>query len=79
MKKIKYLFIISICIALFTSCSSSKTEQNVNVPSNNQIANYELMIEVCKKHLGEKNYYFINELYNDNEAAIVKCKLELGL
>lgn len=79
MKKINYLFIISICIALFTSCSSTKDAKNVNVPSNNLIANYELMIEVCKKHLGEENYYFINELYNDNEAAMVKCKSELGL
>lgn len=79
MKKIKYILASSLAVILFSACSSSKVQDNMQDSVSKKITNKELLIEICKKHLGEQNYYFINELYNDNNSAITKCKMELGL
>ncbi len=79
MKTFKYLFTLGLSAFLFAACSQAKLENTKVVTEENQVSKTALMVELCKKHLGEENYYFINELYNDKDAALNKCKEELGL
>lgn len=81
MKKITYLLLITV--GLFTILEATSLKENdsktIKITSNTKYKSIEKKVTVqeCKKHLGEDNYNFINELYSDNTVAISKCKNEI--
>lgn len=74
----KFTFFIFIMSSLFVSNLFSqnnvidKKEEIVNTAPEQAITE-----EMCKKFLGEENYKFINEIYDDKTVAIQKCKAEM--
>ena len=81
MKKITYLLLFTV--ALFTVLEAATVKDNdsntIKITSATKYKSIEkkITVEECKQHLGEDNYNFINELYNDNTVAISKCKNEM--
>jgi hypothetical protein len=81
LKKITYLLLI--IVGLFTILEATSLKENdsktIKITSNTKYKSIDKRITVqeCKKHLGEDNYNFINELYSDDTVAISKCKNEI--
>ena len=76
MKKLTFFVFITSSLFvsnLFSQSSvTDKKQEIVNTASEQAITE-----EMCKKFLGEENYKFINEVYNDKTVAIKKCKAEM--
>lgn len=80
MKKITYLALSSLLLITLVGCKDSKVKTPKSLKELKEVqidVSDKLTVAQCKKYLGEKNYNFINDLYKDENAAMLKCKQEL--
>lgn len=77
MKKLTYsIFIISLFI--ITANASQKMDvKDIELPQEFKANGKIITEDECKKYLGEENYKFIQEIYNDKVAPLLKCKEEM--
>jgi len=69
MKKMFSILVLVSCI--FTVSNASSKDEKIT--SSKKI----ITVKKCKKYLGEANYKFINEIFNNKDAALSKCEKEL--
>ncbi len=79
MKKTILTIISTTFISTIFVQASSKVEVITNDTSSVKIKQMEskVTIEECKKYLGIENYNFINEIYSNENTALLKCQEEL--
>jgi hypothetical protein len=77
MKKTIYsLLITSIIFIVNGSANSNKNIQDINLPK--EFSQSKVITEEdCRNFLGEDNYNFIIEVYNDKMIPMLKCKEEM--
>lgn len=73
MKKITSALFFVLCLSTALNAATSTEKNTLNDKSQND----QVTKEECKKYLGAENYAFINEIFNNEDAALLKCKKEL--
>lgn len=79
MKKL-ILSIISLAfVASFTLEASSKVEVVTNSTVSNKmiVKKKKISVQECKEYLGAENFKFINDVYNNQDVAMLKCEQEM--
>lgn len=79
MKKL-ILSIISLAfITSFTLEASSKVEVVTNSTVSNKmiVKKKKISVQECKEYLGAENFKFINDVYNNQDVAMLKCEQEM--
>lgn len=80
MKKLISTMLIVSSISTLSLQASSKVEmitnETISVKMNDK--KKEITEEECKKYLGVDNYNFINQVYNDKNIVMLKCKEEIN-
>ncbi len=78
MKNITYSLLLGSLIFVSSgSANSNKNVQNINLPVEFNNSSKVITEEDCKNFLGEDNYNFIIEVYNDKMIPMLKCKEEM--
>jgi len=71
----KKLIFTIISIAFISSLSAQATEVNKTITKKEKTA---LTLEMCKKKMGQDNFNFIKEVFNDENVLLLKCKEALS-
>ena len=78
MKKLTYSVVLIFSLFLIAGNAAENIDmEKINLPKEFKSSGKTITEDECKKFLGEENYNFIVEVYNDNTAAMSKCKEEM--
>jgi hypothetical protein len=80
MKKLISTILLTTSISTLSLQASSKVEVITNETNSVKMNDKkrEISEEECKKHLGVDNYNFLNQVYNDKNTVMLKCKEEFN-